>query len=937
MKGHTRTRLVILGLLILLPVVGGARLAIAPVFLYWPGPEWGKPLYVQPHEGAHLLFGGPYYQLQAGKYRAAFRVRNGPTEATVPLASLRLVMYNNLSTAVLRRDVFGNTGSGNYHEEEIAFTLPVPSVVETQASYTGVAPLWIDGVRIWPDPRGLASLPLAGILMASAGGIILVFAVAYWKRQRGYLAALVLARICFAISAAVLVIRAERAGSLPPLDGSWLLPPSVWIVALLLGGGLILWLVQRLNGARDPFFGIADALSDGTIIAVLIWNLLQLNFFSLAAVAVAAWMCKLALMVFALARGRRDRALWAAITVSGYAFVGLLPLYHHYSTSGDQTSYLVETLSLIRHKRINTWEVLESGEYREFAPSADKRSLEIDTITLGRVSGYPARDLGISIFALPGYLLAKVDGARLGMELVAVTLSGVIFVLVCKLGVRWDACVLAWAATCFSFPILHFSSMLYPELLGATLTATGLFLLDRPLTRRCALLMGMCIGVLPAMNARYWTLAASLAILCLARLGEAKRWTLLPFVAVLPLVVVATEVWVDRAVYGVSLPNAGYFLVLHGASPAIYSQSTPFAPDFLRGWVGLWLDRYWGVFVGAPVFLLALAGVPALWLRSRRLAIRILVLFAPYFVAVASTTFWQGGPSALPRFLVPVLPLFALPLAAILDNRFRILAGALTAVGALTAMASLSSFDTAHTALRLATRCADSFGFAVASYLPSLAKSVNYRGSVALIVPWAGAGLLMAVLGWKSQVSKTPQASKPETIRPNPETTRTKGRRAMTTAGVLCIGVCVCLVIAYRASKPPAAELSRTGVLDQPLTSFRENLTSTTTRLDLHPGQEIKIPVRIENPGPETWVSGGRLPVMISYKWYKDADMLSIEGERTSLPGPIKPKQSVNVDVRVVAPLQPGDFTVRISLVQEAVAWFMTRSNMFLQLTASVK
>jgi len=125
--------------------------------------------------------------------------------------------------------------------------------------------------------------------------------------------------------------------------------------------------------------------------------------------------------------------------------------------------------------------------------------------------------------------------------------------------------------------------------------------------------------------------------------------------------------------------------------------------------------------------------------------------------------------------------------------------------------------------------------------------------------------------------------------------------------------------------------------MQPPLTSFRQVLTSSTTRLSLHPGQEVKIPVRIENPGQEPWPSTGPFPVNVSYKWFNGATMLPVEGERTPLPGPVGPDQSVNVDVRVVAPNQLGNFALRISLVQEAVAWFMLKSNTFLELPATVK
>jgi hypothetical protein len=130
---------------------------------------------------------------------------------------------------------------------------------------------------------------------------------------------------------------------------------------------------------------------------------------------------------------------------------------------------------------------------------------------------------------------------------------------------------------------------------------------------------------------------------------------------------------------------------------------------------------------------------------------------------------------------------------------------------------------------------------------------------------------------------------------------------------------------------------SESGGLQQPLTSFRQVLTSSTTSLTLHPAQEVKIPVRIQNPGTETWVSAGHYPVTISYKWFNGGQMLPIEGERTVLPGPVAPNQAVNADVRVVAPGQPGNFDLRITLVQEAISWFMMKSNTFLRLPVTVK
>jgi hypothetical protein len=125
--------------------------------------------------------------------------------------------------------------------------------------------------------------------------------------------------------------------------------------------------------------------------------------------------------------------------------------------------------------------------------------------------------------------------------------------------------------------------------------------------------------------------------------------------------------------------------------------------------------------------------------------------------------------------------------------------------------------------------------------------------------------------------------------------------------------------------------------VDRPLTSFRQLLTSLIKELTLHPAEEVRIPVWVANPGSEAWASQGQYPVTVSYKWFAAAGMLPAEGERTALPKAVAPDHYVEVQVRVVAPAQPGEYFLRITLVQESVAWFMLKSNSFLQVPVTVR
>jgi hypothetical protein len=125
--------------------------------------------------------------------------------------------------------------------------------------------------------------------------------------------------------------------------------------------------------------------------------------------------------------------------------------------------------------------------------------------------------------------------------------------------------------------------------------------------------------------------------------------------------------------------------------------------------------------------------------------------------------------------------------------------------------------------------------------------------------------------------------------------------------------------------------------LDQPLTSFRQALTSSINSLQLRIRQKTVVPVKIQNPGPETWIGAGKYPITVSYKWFENGKILPLEGERTVFPSAIKPGASAEVNVRVTAAGKPGRYALRITLVQEGVAWFMTQSGMYLELPVTVK
>jgi hypothetical protein len=125
--------------------------------------------------------------------------------------------------------------------------------------------------------------------------------------------------------------------------------------------------------------------------------------------------------------------------------------------------------------------------------------------------------------------------------------------------------------------------------------------------------------------------------------------------------------------------------------------------------------------------------------------------------------------------------------------------------------------------------------------------------------------------------------------------------------------------------KPAALPVASSVVDDRPFTSFSERITSPVRFLSVHPSDTTSVPLTITNTSRDCWVSAGKYPVTLSYKWLDGGKMLPIEGVRTVLPQPVDPGRTVSVDARIVIPPDGTDLELRLSLVQEGVAWFFIR------------
>jgi acetolactate synthase-1/2/3 large subunit len=88
---------------------------------------------------------------------------------------------------------------------------------------------------------------------------------------------------------------------------------------------------------------------------------------------------------------------------------------------------------------------------------------------------------------------------------------------------------------------------------------------------------------------------------------------------------------------------------------------------------------------------------------------------------------------------------------------------------------------------------------------------------------------------------------------------------------------------------------------------------------------DVELSCTLENAGSALLVSAPPNPVLLSYRWFEAATgrwLAEPEALRTRLPHTLVPGRPVACRMKVRAPATPGKYQLRITLVQEHVAWF---------------
>jgi hypothetical protein len=315
---------------------------------------------------------------------------------------------------------------------------------------------------------------------------------------------------------------------------------------------------------------------------------------------------------------------------------------------GDEPHYLMVAESLLRDGDLELERDYAEERYRAFTTEALAPHYRVR----GRGGAiYSVHAIGLSVLILPVYALGGYPAVSFFMALLAALLAREVRGLLRDAGASEPASEgVAWLLA-LSPPLVHFVGLVFTEVPAALVIARSLRLArESEATTRRTLSWAVPLALLPWFNVRYTPVTAILLVYALsARLPRSR--------AVLVVMVSAVS----------AVAIGAYHFVLYGFFDPrlVWGRRPEFALGTLaEGLPGLALDQEFGLLPYAPVLALCVAGFVRMARDRTRQAWAALALAAVVLGTAGSWHMWRGGFNPPARFLVPLLPVFALGLAA---------------------------------------------------------------------------------------------------------------------------------------------------------------------------------------------------------------------------------------------------------------------------------
>jgi hypothetical protein len=335
----------------------------------------------------------------------------------------------------------------------------------------------------------------------------------------------------------------------------------------------------------------------------------------------------------------------------------------------------------------------------------------------------------LALLVLPGYLLLGHAGALAVTALMVAGGAALVAGRCRRLGHGRRATNAAWLAALLSYPALTFATQLWPGSVAILLVA-GLLL---------AAARASIIGsVLAAAVAIVVKVRLAVMALPLALVAVSRRFRLGAPALVAASVIAATVV-------------AGLLGSPLGRHRLGELRPAGLVQPLLNLWGLLW-DSAGGIAFAAPLWLVGLILVPAVWRRGEAGERGLVAGALLTFLALAPRGEWYGGGSPPARYLVPLLPLFQLALAEAVCHHYwrrwlRLALPWAVVVAWIAATRPLWLFNQVDGSWWLSDRMAQVMGIAAGRCFPNLLRSEPATWVVPLL-------LAITAVWWAARVRR---------------------------------------------------------------------------------------------------------------------------------------------------------------------------------------
>lgn len=148
---------------------------------------------------------------------------------------------------------------------------------------------------------------------------------------------------------------------------------------------------------------------------------------------------------------------------------------------------------------------------------------------------------------------------------------------------------------------------------------------------------------------------------------------------------------------------------------------------------------------------------------------------------------------------------------------------------------------------------------------------------------------------------------------------------------ILLLGLFSVVVILAACSKGGEVQTTAT-----PLNNFSQDITAENAPGKINAGENFSLSVTVKNTSNETWVKSAKTyhvhPVLL---WLDDSGK-TVAAKSAYFPKNLGPDESISLQIPLSAPARKGKYVLRVTMVQEDVAYFDKKGAKPLDMTIIV-